>query len=158
LSINGSVPTAWFAQYQEELAHGKRATALVTAMKGMEVEPMFLWFPRFLLVPLLSLLMRHQGAGDAEHVPIRALVPTLRYDVQIVKELSDTLDDYRNLPAHVLLLGGTRSPAFLGVALDALERTLPHVERATLPGLGHDGPEDDGQPALVAQHLRRFFG
>ena len=39
-----------------------------------------------------------------------------------------------------------------------LERTLPHVERATLPGLGHDGPEDDGQPALVAQHLRRFFG
>jgi pimeloyl-ACP methyl ester carboxylesterase len=158
LSIGGSVPTAWLPQYKEELARGKPATALVTVMKGLEVVPMFARLPRFLLVPLLSLVMRLQGVGDVEHVPIRALVPTFQYDMQIVKEMSDTLDDYRNLSARVLLFGGTKSPAFLGVALDALERRLPHVERVTLPGLGHDGPEDDGRPALVAQHLRRFFG
>ena len=81
-----------------------------------------------------------------------------RDDVQIVKDMSDTLDDYRDLQARVLLLGGTESPAFLDVALDGLQRTLPRVERVICPNLGHDGPEDDGKPDLVAQHLRRFFG
>jgi hypothetical protein len=47
---------------------------------------------------------------------------------------------------------------FLQVALDGLERTLTDVERITLLGLDHDGPEDDGRPILVARDLRRFFG
>ncbi len=59
---------------------------------------------------------------------------------------------------YVLLLGGTKSPAFLGVALDGLERTLPRVERVIFPDLVHNGPEDDGKPDLVAQHLHPFFG
>ena len=57
----------------------------------------------------------------------------------------------------MLLMSGTRIPAYLDVALDALERTLPNVERVTFPGLSHDGPEDDGKPKLVAQRLRSFF-
>jgi hypothetical protein len=101
--------------------------------------------------------MRLQGDGDAEDVPIRVLAPTLRYDMEIVKEMSDTLDDYKDLQARVLLLGGSKSPPFLSVALDGLERTLPRVERATLPGLAHDGPENDGEPKLVAQQLLQFF-
>jgi len=158
LSIDGSAPTSWLAPYEQELARGRPAAALVTAMKGMQVMPVFVRLPRFILVPLLSLVMRVQGNGDADDVPIRALTPTLRYDLQIVKEMSDTLDDDKDLPARVLLLGGTKSPAFLSLALDGLERTLPRVERVTLPDLGHDGPENDGNPHLVAQHLRRFFG
>jgi hypothetical protein len=158
LSIGGSAPTSWLAPYEQELARGRPASALVTAMKGMQVMPVFVRIPRFILVPLLSLVMRVQGNGHADDVPIRTLTPTLRYDVQIVKEMSDTLDDYKDLQARVLLLGGTKSPAFLSLALDSLERTLPRVERVIFPDLGHDGPENDGNPHLVAQHLRRFFG
>lgn len=158
LAIGGSTPRGWVARFDQELARGMRAAALVTAMKGMQVVPVFVRLPRFLLVPTLALVMRAQGDGDAEDVAIRALVPTLRYDMQIVREMSDTLDDYRTLQARVLLLGGTRSPGFFGVALDGLERTLPRVERVAFPGLGHDGPEDDGEPERVAQQLRRFFG
>ena len=71
--------------------------------------------PSPILVPLLSLVMRLQGDGDGDEdeVPIRALAPTLRYDIEIVTEMADTLDDYRALEARVLLLGGSRSPAFL---------------------------------------------
>jgi pimeloyl-ACP methyl ester carboxylesterase len=156
-SIDGSALTSWFDRYAQELARGEPAAAVVTAMKGMQVVPMFVTLPRFLLVPMLSLVMRAQGEGDAEDIPIRALAPTLRYDIQIVREMSDTLDDYVKPPARVLLLGGTKSPAYLRVALGALERTLSHVERVALPGLGHDGPEDDGKPELVARELRRFF-
>jgi pimeloyl-ACP methyl ester carboxylesterase len=157
-SIDGSAPANWLGRYEQELARGEPASAVVTAMKGMGVMPLFVTLPRFILVPGIWLVMRAQGEGSAEDVPIRTLAPTLRYDIQIVREMSDTLPDYMKLSAGVLLLGGTKSPAFLRVALDALERTLPHVERITLPGLGHDGPEDDGKPDLVAQHLRRFFG
>lgn len=158
LSIGSSTPRAWVARYEQELARGQRAAALVTAMKGMQLLPMFVRMPRLLLVPMLALVMRAQGDGDAEDVGIRALVPTLRYDIQIVRAMSDTLDEYRDLQARVLLLGGSKSAAFFGVALEGLERTLPHVERVAFPGLGHDGPEDDGAPGRVAQELRRFFG
>ena len=157
-SIDGSVPTSWLRRYEQELAHGEPAAAVVTAMKGMRVMPMFVRLPRFILVPVLSLLMRAQGDGDAEDVPIRALAPTLRYDIQIVQEMRDTLHDYKDLGARVLLLGGSKSPAFLSMALDGLERTLPRVERVTFPGLGHTGPENDGKPELVAQKLLLFFG
>jgi pimeloyl-ACP methyl ester carboxylesterase len=156
-SIDGSAPTSWLGRYEQELARGDSAAAVVSAMKGMRVLPMFVRLPRYILVPGLSLVMRLQGDGDADDVPIRALAPTLRYDIEIVNEMGDTLDDYKDLLARVLLLGGSRSPAFLSVALDGLERTLPCAERITLPGLGHDGPENDGKPELVAQQLLRFF-
>jgi pimeloyl-ACP methyl ester carboxylesterase len=158
LSIGGSTPRGWVARFERELAGGKLAAALVTAMKGMQVQRAFDRLPRFLLVPMLALVMRAQGDGDPENVAIRALVPTLRSDMQVVREMADTLDDYRNLQARVLLLGGARSSAFFGVALEGLERTLPRVERVVFPGLGHDGPEDDGAPKRVAQQLERFFG
>ncbi|MGA7495100.1 MAG: alpha/beta hydrolase [Isosphaeraceae bacterium] len=157
-SIDGSAPTSWLGRYEQELARGHPAAALITAMKGMQVMPMFVRLPRFILVPTLSLVMRAQGDGHADDVPIRTLTPTLRYDVEIVKEMGDTLHDYKDLQARVLLLGGTKSPAFLNVALDGLERMLPRVERVIFPDLGHNGPEDDGKPDLVAQHLHRFFG
>jgi pimeloyl-ACP methyl ester carboxylesterase len=156
-SIHGSVPIAWLDRYEQELARGKPSAALVTAMKGMQTMRMFVKMPRFVLVPFLSLVMLAQGEGKPDDVPIRALVPTLRYDVQIVKEMSDTLHEYADLSTRFLLLGGNKSPAFLRMALDHLERTIPHVERVTIPGLGHDGPEDDGRPDLVAQHLKQHF-
>ncbi|HTV75084.1 MAG TPA: alpha/beta hydrolase, partial [Candidatus Acidoferrales bacterium] len=157
-SIAGSIPTDWLDRYEQELTSGNSAAAVVTAMRGLQVVPMFVRIPRIILVPLLRLVMRVQGRGDAEDIPIRALAPTIRYDMRIVREMGDTLQDYSGLPARVLLLSGAKSPAFLGAALDALERTLPHVERVTFPGLGHDGPEGDGKPNLVARELRRFFG
>jgi hypothetical protein len=140
-----------------ELAHGHPAAAVITAMKGMQVMPLFVSLPRFILVSTLALVMRPQGDGHEDDVPIRMLTPTLRYDVQIVKEMSDTLHDYKDLQARVLLLDGTKSPAFLRVALDGLDRTLPRVERVIFPDLGHNGPEDDGRPDIIAQHLHLFF-
>ena len=62
--------------------------------------------------------------------------------------------------ADVLLLGGSKSPAYLKAALDALERVLPHARRVEFPGLGHEASGNSdrrGQPERVAQELRRFF-
>jgi hypothetical protein len=103
-----------------------------------------------LLIPMLATVMRAQGAGSAIDVPIRALVPTLRYDLQIAREMSDRLDDDKSVEARVLLLGGSESAAYFEVALAGLARVLPRAERLRISGTGHDGPEDDGKPESVA--------
>jgi len=45
----------------------------------------------------------------------------------------------------------------LKVALDDLSKVLPKFKRITFQGLGHDGPENDGRPDLVAIELHSFF-
>ena len=157
LSISGSVPTSWVVRYDREIAQGKLAAAAITAMKGIGTEPVFSTLPRFVLVPLMALLMRVQNEEKNDNVPIRALIPTQHFDMRIVQDMSDTLQDYASLQTQVLLMGGTKGPSFLRFALDQLSSTLPHVQLQIFSGLGHDGPEDDGRPDLVAEELRYFF-
>ena len=157
LSINGSAPVSWVPRYNSEMTKGKLAAAAVTAMKGLGTEPVFSKLPRFVLVPLMALILKLQGESKGDNVTIRSLIPTQHFDMHIVQEMSDTLEDYVSLQIPILLLGGEKSPAFLSLALDGLAATLPHAQRKTFPGLGHDGPEDDGRPDLIAEELRHFF-
>jgi pimeloyl-ACP methyl ester carboxylesterase len=157
LSVNGSVPMDWLPRFDREVARGQLASALVTALKGLAVEPVIGRFPRLVLVPLIAIGSRLQGNGSGDDVPIPALVPTQRFDVRLVEEMADTAPDYASLHARVLLLGGTKSPPFLKVALDELAATIPRARRITFPGLGHSGPDDDGDPARVAEALHAFF-
>lgn len=101
--------------------------------------------------------MRAQRRVPEGDVPIAALVPTQRYDMQLIGELADTVRDFSRLDARVLLLGGSRSPAYLGVALDELAAVLPRAQRITLRSLGHSGPDDDGDPLRVSRTLHAFF-
>jgi pimeloyl-ACP methyl ester carboxylesterase len=157
LSIKGSAPRDWVSRYERELDQGKTAAAVVTALKGIGTEPLFSTLPRFILVPLMALIMKLQRDPSGDNVTIRSLISTMRFDMRIVSEMADTLQDYRFLQTPVLLLGGGKSPSFLKTALDGLEATLPSVTRKTFPALGHDGPEDDGRPELIAKELRHFF-
>lgn len=156
-SVHGSTPAAWVSRYTKEVAQGHLASACVTGMKGLAIVHIFTLIPRFILRPGLALVMMLQGKSKPDEVTIRSLVPTWRYDMQIVDEMKDTLDQYTKLDAQVMLMGGTKSPAWLNVSLDALEKTLPNTKRVILPGLGHDGPEDDGDPEVVAKELLTFF-
>jgi len=74
--------------------------------------------------------------------------------------MSNKLENFRAVHTEVLLLGGSKSPAYLKAALDALEKVLPQVTRIEFPGLGHAASwntDRGGQPEPVAQALRRFF-
>jgi len=158
LSINHSVPTPWVTRFDREIANGKLAAALVTVLRGLQASPAFAVLPRFVLVPLLSLTLRR----DAKHVqhgnvPLQELIPTMRYDMQLVIESEDALDTFKTISAKVLLLGGSKSQSFLGVALDGLGTVLAKVQRIELKGLDHLGPDNSGKPERVASELRRFF-
>jgi pimeloyl-ACP methyl ester carboxylesterase len=161
LFINGA-PTAVLARFDQDMAQGKVAAALITGMKGAQMgPPIFNVMPRRLLELLTNMAMKSEDKkGSGGYVPMRALAPAMHYDFQLVVEMSDKLESSRAIRAEVLLLGGSKSPAYLKVALDALEKVLPHVTRVEFPGLGHAASwntDRGGQPEPVAQELRRYF-
>ncbi len=197
LSVNGSTPMGWVARYDREVAQGKLASAVITAVRGTQSAPPILRFLprgvievpanaalragsaapdgrgvraggsptrrtglRVLLWPLRKAARRSQ-AGDQmtgrDDVPLRALVPTMHYDAQLVLESEGTLDTFAGMPADVLLLGGSKSPAYLKASLDALASVLPWVRRTELAGCGHEAPDNTGDPERVARELRQFF-
>ena len=165
LIVNHSVSTDFLARYDREIAEGKIAAALVTGMKGAHMGPPILnAMPRFLLEYFSKQGMAAEDkTAQPGDVTMRVLAPTLHYDFQLIVDLAETLDSYRALQTNVLLLGGSQSPAFLKIALDALEKTLPNAKRVEFPGLDHGGSSDlsqtnrNGHPEIVAPELRRFF-
>jgi pimeloyl-ACP methyl ester carboxylesterase len=163
LMVNGSAPTAWLTRFDQEMAQGKVAAAMITGMKGAEMgPPMLNLIPRWLLERMTTMMMASEDKkAGADDVTMRMLAPTLHYDFHLVIEMDSALENFRALRAEVLLLGGSKSPAYLTRAVDALEKVLPHVTRVEFPGLGHEASGNTdrrGQPERVAQELRRFFG
>jgi pimeloyl-ACP methyl ester carboxylesterase len=157
-----SVPIRTLTRFDREMAEGRVAAALVTGMKGAKMGPaIFGILPRFLLEPMCGMAMsaeNRKGAGD--YVPMSLLAPTLHHDFQLVVEMSGALETYRGIRAEVLLLGGSKSPAYLRLALDTLEKVLPRVSRVELPGQDHAASwnaDRGGRPEPVARELRRFF-
>jgi pimeloyl-ACP methyl ester carboxylesterase len=156
------VPAAVLARFDKAMADGNIAGALVVGMKGAKMgPPVFNVIPSKLLEPLTRMAMAQEDKrGTDGYVPMRALAPTLHYDFKLVAETSESLERYRAIAADVLLLGGSKSPAYLKRALAALETELPTAARLELRGVGHAAAwnaDRGGEPALVADVLRRFF-
>jgi pimeloyl-ACP methyl ester carboxylesterase len=150
----------WVPRFDDEIARGDLASALVTALKATADPSIFTRLPRRVVTPPLRLAVwadrrRATRGGD---VPFAALIPTLHYDTILVRELEGKLDECSAMAAEVLLLGGSRSQPFLREALDSLARKIPGTVRVELPGVGHVAADNDGKPELVARALRRFFG
>jgi pimeloyl-ACP methyl ester carboxylesterase len=157
LSVGGSVPVDWVPRYDREVAAGRPVAALLTALTATGLAPGLARLPRFLLAPLLATALRLDRPGPHAPVTIRELVPTQHYDMRIVADLADTAADHADLATPVLLLGGTRGPAYLRTALAELDRVLPHAHRRTIDGADHEAPENDGMPQAIAAALRTFF-
>jgi pimeloyl-ACP methyl ester carboxylesterase len=116
---------------------------------------------RVLLWPLRKAASKNASQRAAETgpgaVPLRELVPTMHYDIQLVAETEGRLPAFSAIPGQVLLLGGSKSPAYLKGTLDALARVLPHARRIEFAGCDHLAPDNSGQPERVARELRAFL-
>jgi pimeloyl-ACP methyl ester carboxylesterase len=153
LSVEGSLPLGWTARYEREIAAGKTSSALITAMRGLQAGRVASRIPHA-AAPLMDWMLRRERPEPGD-VAIRDLVPTFHYDLAIIEETANRLEDYAGVDADVLLIGGERSPAFLAPSLDVLEKVLPSCHRMNLAGLGHQAAVD--QPDRVAAVLREFF-
>ena len=153
---------AFLATFDDEMGRGRIGDAMITAMRGAEMGPG--WFralPKALTARLAMLGMAQEAKKPAGPYPtMRELASTLHADFAIVAESSGRLDDYREIRANVLLMGGSKSPAFLERALADLARVLPTAKRVELAGLDHAASWNSdvrGKPGPVAEVLRTFF-
>jgi len=149
------------------MAQGNAAAALITSMYGFGLAPpAFKLMPRRLLESLTSMSMKSEDKKAAnDTVTMRQLAPTLRYEGVLLAEMAGTIGTFAEVPADVLLLGGSKGLPFLKPALDALAQTLPRNQRVEFPGLDHGGSSDasstnpgGGKPEIVARQIRSFFG
>jgi pimeloyl-ACP methyl ester carboxylesterase len=154
---------AILATFDDEMARGKVGAAMVTAMRGAEMGPGWMRaLPKALLSRLVAMGMAQEAKKPAAgpYPTMRELAPTLHADFSIVTASSGRLDDDRSIGAEVLLMGGSKSPAFLKRALDDLARVLPDATRVELAGLDHAASWNQdvrGNPGPVADELRAFF-
>jgi pimeloyl-ACP methyl ester carboxylesterase len=153
---------AFLRLFDDEMARGKIGDAMVTAMRGAEMGPA--WFralPKWLTARLAVMGMTQEAKKPAGPYPrMHELAETLHAEFAIVAESSGRLDDYRSIRAEVLLMGGSKSPAFLKRALADLTHVLPGAQRVELEGLDHAASWNSdvrGHPEPVALVLRRFF-
>ena len=86
---------------------------------------------------------------------LRKLLPDVRYDFHDVAQVDGRIETYAQVDKPVMLLSGTRSPAFLRQAVRELRSTLPRSTHVELDGL--DGPWNNGSPtavgAAIGEHL-----
>ena len=71
------------------------------------------------MVPLAAVLFRIKPRIE-EETTLQELILAMKYNVQLVKETADTLENYSDAGADALLLEGSKSPSFLNFALDEL--------------------------------------
>ena len=166
LLMNAGRHTEWISRFDQEMAQGNVAAALVTSMYGLELAPpVFKLMPRRLLESLTRMAMKSEDKkATSDTVTMRKLAPTVRYEGVILAEMACTIATFAEVPADVLILGGSKGLPFLKPALDALAKTLPRNQRVEFPGLDHGGSSDasgtnpgGGKPAIVAREIRRFF-
>ncbi|NML23526.1 alpha/beta hydrolase [Pseudoflavitalea sp. G-6-1-2] len=147
--------------YTNAMRTGNAGKAFVTILKGTGDpgdKSLFTILPAFIISPLLNFMIKKQEKKkDETELPLAELVPTFRYDSRVVSESLPLIEKSRTIKAEVLLLGGTRSHHYLSVALDCLERSIPHVKRIQFEKLGHCAADNSGSPMIVAETLRKFF-
>lgn len=157
IPVGGYDPTSWVDKYTKEIAQKKFGAALLTVAEGTN-GPTLLTRLRFMTAPLLNIAVNAETKNVRGcDVSLKDLILTMRYDPQAVVQSTGLIEKSKDLRCRVLLLGGSKSPDYLKATLDALQATLPQVNRAELKGVGHLAADNGGRPHLVARELKNFL-
>jgi pimeloyl-ACP methyl ester carboxylesterase len=168
LVMDGDVHRAWLARFDQEIASGDIAGAMVTSMFGLQMAPAFLKvMPRRLLKWMTEKMMaKEERQAGSDAITMRKLAPTIHHEGALIAELAGTFDNFRTLDADVLLLGGSKGLSALKPWRDTLEKSLPHCRRIEFQGLDHGASSDPGgvnpggsaeAVGRVAAEVKAFF-
>jgi pimeloyl-ACP methyl ester carboxylesterase len=158
VAVEGFHPAHWAERFDREVQRGDLVGALITVLKGTGDSRLLRLVPHALLAPVMKLGVRFNAKQNKPgDVSIADLIPTMHYDAQIVTEASAALEELRAMHSDVLLIGGSKSAAFLRRGLEVLAKLLPRAARLELRGLGHTAADNEGKPERVAEALRSFF-
>jgi pimeloyl-ACP methyl ester carboxylesterase len=148
--------------YENFMAKGKTAAAMVVAMKAAKMGPVFFnYIPNWIMIPMIDWSLKQEDKkGPGRYPTMRQLATTPHHDFQLVGTASGKQERYKAIKTEVLLMGGGTSQAYLKAAVRALEPIIPGAKRIEITGVGHGAPWNHdryGQPEIVAEEIRRFF-
>lgn len=154
--------TAALSRFDDEIRRGDVAAAAVTAMLASQMGPRALMhIPRPVLELTAKLgLWAEKNFSHGPYATMQDLIPALRYDFTLIQEASINTDQLEAIACDVLLIGASRSPAYLRQGLDTVQKILPNAKRTQLTGVGHGAAWNSdrrGKPGTVAPILRRFL-
>ena len=145
--------------FDNELSEGKDVTAMVDITKA-DGHPsgVFYKLPDFIMKIIFKLVLTQDTMRvKGDDVSIEDLMPTLKFDVQLVNETEGKLEKFKNVQAEVLLIGGSKSSLLIKHSLETLEKLLPHCKHIELQGLDHDSAQNYGKPEIIAQEIKQFL-
>ena len=144
-----------------EIAQGDIPSALVTALLVAETAPTIIQIlPRPIARLFARVVMYIDSYIPSRYAKLHDLIPSIRYDFNIVGSMDGKMNSFASITKPMLLLSGTKSPAFLKQSIRKLKGILPRAQHIDFNGLGHSGSWNisrGGQPKVVAKALREFF-
>jgi len=151
VSIDRSIPMDWMPGYEKKLAKGKYFDAFVEFTRGTgpaRARKAPRWLMKILLRFFLSSHERRQMLG---------LLPENLREHREVARLDSSYENYREIPAGVLLMyGGKSDSTWVDTAMERLAAVLPHSETKEFPTLDHFGI-DKKAPGEVAAAVSEYF-
>jgi hypothetical protein len=150
------------SRFHREVEAGTIAPAMISAVLASGLAPPFLsYIPRIVTEPAVSIYLRRDAASKTrKYPPIREIIPTMRYDFNVVSSMQNKFETFRSVECDVLLLSSSKSPEYLRKSAVALEEVLPSAQQVELKGLDHSAPWNTnlgGGPDAVAKAMREFF-
>jgi len=151
VSIDGSIPMGWIPGYEKKLAEKKYLDAFVEFSLGVgpdrarNTPP---WLMK-LLIPLF--LRTHE-----RKLMLSLLSENLREHREVAR-LDSSSENYREIPADVLLMYGGKSQSnWVDLSMKRLAEILPRSETKEFPRLDHFGI-DKKAPREVAEAVCAYF-
>ena len=158
----GDIDRSAIARFYAQIERGDLASALVTAGRIAGLAPPLLRFlPNGLARRLTGLVLRRDGLRPRDgYLDMSELLLAMRYDFGVVADMQGAMARRPDLRKPLLVLSGTRSPAYLQTAAAELAACLPIGQHIVLRGLDHSGPWDTdkgGQPNRVSDVVVPFL-
>jgi pimeloyl-ACP methyl ester carboxylesterase len=161
-------------RYEAEIAAGDTTSALVTAMRIVQLGPGWLrkcpdFIIRFLTGLVMSAEAREQGkrkaAGEEDEgaVTMEMLAPVLRYDFALVQAMVGDARGFARVAEgrRVLLVGGGGSPGYMRFAMrGVVDAVREGMEWEEVGGVGHELFENkrrNGRVELGVGTVRKFL-
>jgi pimeloyl-ACP methyl ester carboxylesterase len=152
---------AGIRRLNQEIERGDLPSALVSSLLTAETAPAPLRaLPRPLARLVAAAVLRIDARKSGPAPKLRDLLPGIRYDFNAVSGKNCQMKTFASIDKPMLLISGTRSPAFLRRSIRELAQILPQADHVELQGLDHSGSwnaRQGGHPDVVAPPLRDFF-
>ncbi len=147
VSIDNSIPSGWFDEYEICLRQHKPLDAFAVFVRAM--HPVFRYLPKWYFKLLMPIIFKE------ELKKIQDQLPANLYEHKEAVRLNNTYKNYSEITAKTLLMAGGKNKDAVKEA-GVIANVIPQAEVKVYPKFDHFGIDKKG-PNEVAEGVAAFF-